>query len=112
MPATLAPPVDDATERALAGLVEHQTQLAETAQAIAGGNLARDVQVASGEDTLGAAFRDMLAGLRRLVGQVKDAAADVDAGPKQPTRRFAPQTPASCRCATQSRGLIEAPATR
>jgi len=31
-------------------------------------------------DTLGTAFRDMLSGLRRLVGQVKDGAADVDSG--------------------------------
>ena len=47
------------------------------AETIANGNLARDVQVASADDTLGIAFRDMLAGLRRLVGKVKDAAADV-----------------------------------
>jgi methyl-accepting chemotaxis protein len=58
----------------------HQARLAETAQAIAGGNLARDVEVASEDDTLGVAFREMLAGLRRLVGQVKDGAADVDTG--------------------------------
>jgi methyl-accepting chemotaxis protein len=58
----------------------HQAQLAETAEAIAGGDLARDVVVSSDDDTLGLAFRDMLAGLRGLVGQVKDAAADVDTG--------------------------------
>ncbi len=60
--------------------MRHQAQLAETAETIANGNLARDVQVASADDTLGIAFRDMLAGLRRLVGKVKDAAADVDSG--------------------------------
>ena len=58
----------------------HQAQLAETAQAIASGNLAREVVVSSEDDTLGVAFREMLAGLRRLVGQVKDGAADVDTG--------------------------------
>jgi methyl-accepting chemotaxis protein len=61
-------------------LREHQARLAATAQAIAGGDLARDVVPESDEDTLGLAFRDMLAGLRRLVGQVKDAAGDVDTG--------------------------------
>lgn len=66
--------------RALADAERHQAQLAVTAQAIASGNLSRDVQVASEDDTLGVAFREMLAGLRRLVGKVKDAAADVDTG--------------------------------
>jgi methyl-accepting chemotaxis protein len=61
-------------------LLSLQARLAATAQAIAGGNLAREVEVSSEDDTLGVAFRDMLAGLRRLVGQVKDGAADVDAG--------------------------------
>jgi methyl-accepting chemotaxis protein len=75
----------DAAERqrateAYTSLLEHQAGLAASAQAIAGGDLARDVVVESQDDTLGSAFRDMLAGLRRLVGQVKDAAADVDAG--------------------------------
>jgi methyl-accepting chemotaxis protein len=63
-------------ERVLA----HQARLASTAQAIAGGNLSRDVEVASTEDTLSIAFRDMVTGLRRLVGKVKDGATDVDAG--------------------------------
>jgi methyl-accepting chemotaxis protein len=75
--------VESAEQRAAeayAGLLEHQARLAATAQAIAGGDLARDVVVDSEGDTLGTAFRDMLTGLRRLVGQVKDAAADVDEG--------------------------------
>ena len=57
----------------------HLDQLTATAQAIARGDLAHDV-VISADDTLGEAFQEMLGGLRRLVGQVKDAAADVDAG--------------------------------
>ena len=73
-------PQDNAAARALEEALRHQAQLAVTAETIANGNLARDVQVASADDTLGIAFRDMLAGLRRLVGKVKDAAADVDAG--------------------------------
>jgi methyl-accepting chemotaxis protein len=64
----------------LTDVLRHQTRLAETAAAIAGGNLAREVEVDSPHDTLGRAFRDMLTGLRRLVGQVKDEAADVDTG--------------------------------
>jgi methyl-accepting chemotaxis protein len=76
----VAEATDDAPARALEELLRHQAQLADTAQAIAGGNLARDVVMSSDEDTLGAAFREMLAGLRRLVGQVKDTAADVDTG--------------------------------
>jgi len=67
-------------EQALHDLLQHQQRLAETAQAIARGNLARDVDVRSLDDQLAIAFKDMLAGLRRLVGQVKDAAIDVDAG--------------------------------
>jgi methyl-accepting chemotaxis protein len=73
-------PQDNPAARALDEALRHQAQLAETAETIANGNLARDVQVASADDTLGIAFRDMLAGLRRLVGKVKDAAADVDTG--------------------------------
>ena len=73
-------PIEDTSAQALEELLRHQAQLADTAQSIAGGNLARDVVVSSNDDTLGLAFRDMLAGLRRLVGQVKDAAADVDTG--------------------------------
>jgi methyl-accepting chemotaxis protein len=72
--------VDSQAEQALAELLEHQARLAATAQAIAGGDLAREVVVEAQADTLGSAFRDMLSGLRRLVGQVKDAAGDVDAG--------------------------------
>src|SRR5579864_234279 len=71
---------DTAAADKLAELLAHQARLATAAQAIAGGDLAREVVVADEDDTLGGAFRDMLAGLRRLVGQVKDASADVDAG--------------------------------
>lgn len=73
-------PAETKADAALADLLSHQARLAEAAQAIAGGDLAREVVVESEQDTLGGAFRDMLAGLRRLVGQVKDAAADVDSG--------------------------------
>ena len=73
------PPIPDARSQ-LEEVLRHQAQLAETAQAIAGGNLARDVVLGSQNDALGLAFREMLAGLRRLVGQVKDGAADVDTG--------------------------------
>ncbi|MBV9133418.1 MAG: methyl-accepting chemotaxis protein, partial [Chloroflexi bacterium] len=73
-------PETSETDDALAAMQEHQASLAGAAQAIASGDLAREVMIESEEDTLGIAFRDMLAGLRRLVGQVKDAAGDVDAG--------------------------------
>jgi methyl-accepting chemotaxis protein len=72
--------LEDELARKLEEVLNHQAQLADTAQAIASGNLARDVVIGSDEDTLGLAFREMLAGLRRLVGQVKDGAADVDMG--------------------------------
>src|ERR1700736_925429 len=71
---------DDEIARALKDAMRHKALLAETAQAIASGDLARDVLVSSEADTLGVAFREMLGGLRRLVGQAKDASADVDAG--------------------------------
>jgi methyl-accepting chemotaxis protein len=73
-------PHDNPDARALEEALRHQAQLAVTAQAIAGGNLARDVQVGSKDDTLGLAFREMLTGLRKLVGKVMDAAVDVDTG--------------------------------
>lgn len=69
----------EATER-IAQLTEHRARLADTAQAIARGNLARDVAVTSEADSLAVAFREMLAGLRRLVGRVTDGARDVDSG--------------------------------
>jgi methyl-accepting chemotaxis protein len=80
LPASPAEPADNPAARALEEALRHQAQLAVTAQTIASGNLSRDVQVASEDDTLGVAFREMLAGLRRLVGKVKDAAVDVDTG--------------------------------
>jgi methyl-accepting chemotaxis protein len=81
VPAPIAADPEPSPDRAaLEDVLRHQAQLAETAQAIAGGNLARDVKVNSEDDTLAVAFREMLAGLRRLVGQVKDGAADVDTG--------------------------------
>ena len=80
VPAVQPEPEDNPAVRALEEAVRHQDQLAVTAHAIASGNLARDVQVASETDTLGVAFREMLAGLRKLVGKVKDGAADVDMG--------------------------------
>ena len=67
-------------EVALEATLRHQQRLAQTAQAIARGNLARDVEVRGESDSLASAFKDMLTGLRRLVGQVKDAAGDVDQG--------------------------------
>lgn len=72
-----APPPDDTAQRELDALLGQQQRLANSAQAIARGNLAREVD---GSDALAGAFREMLSGLRRLVGQVKDAAIDVDAG--------------------------------
>ena len=68
------------TEQRVEELIAHQARLAATARSIADGNLARDVAVASESDTLAVAFRDMLDGLRRLVGQVTDGAKDVDGG--------------------------------
>lgn len=67
-------------EAQLAHVLAHQRRLAESAQAIAGGNLSRDVELGGSADVLARAFQDMLAGLRKLVGQVKDAAVDVEHG--------------------------------
>ena len=61
-------------------LLARQQRLAETAQAIARGDLARAVEPAGASDPLALAFGEMLIGLRGLVGQVKDAAVDVDRG--------------------------------
>jgi methyl-accepting chemotaxis protein len=73
-------PEDNPLAQALGEVLDHQARLADTAQALADGNLAREVEVRSEDDSLGLAFREMVAGLRRLVGQVKDGAADVDHG--------------------------------
>jgi methyl-accepting chemotaxis protein len=64
-------------QRELEAVLEQQQRLAAAAQAIAQGNLAREVQ---GSGDLERSFKDMLAGLRKLVGQVKDAAIEVDSG--------------------------------
>jgi methyl-accepting chemotaxis protein len=74
-PAEPAPEVDDTAQRELDALLEQQQRLAHSAQDIARGKLAREVE---GSDALASAFREMLSGLRRLVGQVKDAAIEVD----------------------------------
>jgi methyl-accepting chemotaxis protein len=64
----------------LEALLARQQHLAEAAQAIARGDLARAVEPAGANDRLAVAFGEMLTGLRGLVGQVKDAAVDVDRG--------------------------------
>jgi methyl-accepting chemotaxis protein len=73
-------PEPSAQRAQLEALLARQQHLAETAQAIARGDLARAVEPAGASDPLAMAFGEMLIGLRGLVGQVKDAAVDVDRG--------------------------------
>jgi methyl-accepting chemotaxis protein len=60
--------------RAFDEVVDSQRELAATAQAVADGDLTRDVTPRSEHDVLGAAFQQMVGNLRTLVGEVQSNA--------------------------------------
>jgi methyl-accepting chemotaxis protein len=69
--------------RTFSTMVSYLKGMAATSEAIAGGNLAVEVNPLSPQDTLGHAFARMVEGLRSLVGNVRDSAAQVASGSTQ-----------------------------
>ncbi len=63
--------------RTFTGMVGYLREMASVSEAIAGGNLAVEVQPRSQDDTLGNAFARMIGGLRTLVSSVRDASSQV-----------------------------------
>ena len=58
-------------------MVKYLKEMAALSEAIAGGDLAVEVQPRSSNDTLGHAFKKMVEGLRNLVKNVRDASTQV-----------------------------------
>ena len=59
------------------GMVTYLKEMADVSEAIAGGNLSKEVQSRSKNDVLGNAFTRMTDGLRSLVRSVRDASSQV-----------------------------------
>ncbi len=72
-----------ALARTFAGMVTYLKEMASVSEAIAGGNLGIEVQPRSKDDTLGNAFTRMIAGLRNLVRDGRDAASQVASASNQ-----------------------------
>jgi methyl-accepting chemotaxis protein len=64
-------------------MVQYLREMASVSQAIAGGDLSAEIHPRSERDTLGHAFREMTIGLRSLVKNVRDSAAQVASGSNQ-----------------------------
>jgi methyl-accepting chemotaxis protein len=64
-------------------MVEYLREMADVSEAIAGGDLAVEIHPRSVRDTLGKAFQEMTVGLRSLVKNVRDSAAQVASGSNQ-----------------------------
>ena len=69
--------------RTFAKMVTYLKEMAGVSEAIAGGNLAVEVQPRSKSDTLGNAFSRMTEGLRTLVRSVRDASSQVASASSQ-----------------------------
>ena len=64
-------------------MVEYLREMASISEAIAGGDLSAEINPRSPRDTLGNAFHEMTIGLRSLVKNVRDSAAQVASGSSQ-----------------------------
>jgi methyl-accepting chemotaxis protein len=69
--------------RTFGNMVTYLKEMASVSEAIAGGNLAVEVQPRSSNDTLGNAFARMIDGLRSLVRNVRDASSQVASASSQ-----------------------------
>jgi methyl-accepting chemotaxis protein len=69
--------------RTFGNMVTYLKEMAAVSEAIAGGNLAVEVQPRSANDTLGNAFARMIDGLRNLVRNVRDASSQVASASSQ-----------------------------
>ncbi len=71
------------TGRAFSALIEYLNEMASAAQRIANGDLTAEVSPRGDVDVLGKAFLEMIANLRRLIGQVAESAESVNAASTQ-----------------------------
>jgi len=69
--------------QAFAAMIQYFKEMAAAAQRIADGDLTADVRPKAEVDTLGNAFKQMIAGLRQLVGEVSDTSMNVSAASMQ-----------------------------
>ena len=69
--------------RALDEMADNLEAKAQLAQAIADGDLTREVQPTSDKDTLGLALRDMKTSLSKVVGQANNAVQEINRGAEQ-----------------------------
>ena len=69
--------------RTFNSMVDYLREMAAISEAIAGGDLSAEINPRSQRDTLGNAFREMTFGLRSLVKNVRDSAAQVASGSNQ-----------------------------
>jgi methyl-accepting chemotaxis protein len=69
--------------RTFNNMVEYLREMAAISESIAGGDLSVEIHPRSSRDTLGKAFQEMTAGLRSLVKNVRDSAAQVASGSNQ-----------------------------
>ncbi len=69
--------------RTFSNMVKYLKEMAGLSEAIAGGDLAVEVQPRSKNDTLGHAFKKMIEGLRSLVKNVRDASTQVASASNQ-----------------------------
>ncbi|HET9744024.1 MAG TPA: methyl-accepting chemotaxis protein [Terriglobales bacterium] len=69
--------------KSFAKMITYLKEMASVSEAIAGGDLAVQVQPRSQRDTLGRAFSEMTLGLRALVKSVRDSANQVASGSNQ-----------------------------
>jgi methyl-accepting chemotaxis protein len=69
--------------RTFNNMVMYLREMAGISEAIAGGDLSVEINPRSSRDTLGKAFREMTIGLRSLVKNVRDSAAQVASGSNQ-----------------------------
>lgn len=71
------------TGRAFSGLIEYQKKKVEEARQIANGNLNLDIHIASEADSLGNAFKAMVASLNTVVSELYTASEQVGTGSRQ-----------------------------
>ncbi|HEX7286358.1 MAG TPA: methyl-accepting chemotaxis protein [Candidatus Angelobacter sp.] len=69
--------------RTFNNMVLYLREMAGVSESIAGGDLSSEINPRSNRDTLGTAFREMTLGLRHLVKNVRDSAAQVAGGSNQ-----------------------------
>jgi methyl-accepting chemotaxis protein len=69
--------------RTFNNMVDYLREMASVSEAIAGGDLSVEIHPRSTRDTLGKAFREMTLGLRSLVKNTRDSAAQVASGSNQ-----------------------------